>query len=300
MCGPCSDQPSVPCTKLLSNTTGRLSRAPFLAAAAPANDTQQHHAAASNTAFCPGPLHRRCRRLGHAARMLSIVVLCFPQAHPRPSSGLCVARPLPRAGATIALPLSSRPAAALAFSRQLDWSVRDNKIQKHADRKARKNCLALPCCAGVCTRADRYAPVGISRATVSPAALRCPSRPGNRTKRNADEANPASAFSALLDDSSPAASTGVDHRTSYARVRALYRMHARAHISLRMPKTCSCVTVASCAGRDFQARALTPAPRTSPQLPSTYALCSAWQNASLLTVVIPCAGLGTRVGLPYP
>jgi hypothetical protein len=183
--------------------------------------------------------------------------------------------------------------------REVNFAI---KSLEHADRKAskRKHCLALPCCVGVCTRADRYELLGISRAIVSPAALLCPSPPGNRTTRNADQANPASTFSALLDDNSPAASTGVDHRTSYARVRALSRIRARAHISLRMPKTCICVTVASCACRDFQARALTPAPRTSPQLPSTYALRTAWQNASLLTVVIPCAGLGTRVGLPYP
>jgi hypothetical protein len=173
----------------------------------------------------------------------------------------------------------------------------------HGDRKASRRkhlALALPCCAGVCTRADRYAQLSVSRADVSPATLLCPSRPGNRKTRNADRANPASAFSALLDDHSPDASTGVDHRTAYARVRALSRMRARAHISLRMPKTCTCVTVASCSGRDFQARTLTPAPRTSPLLSSTCAPRTAWQNASLLTVVIPCAGLGTRVGLPYP
>ena len=34
--------------------------------------------------------------------------------------------------------------------------------------------------------------------------------------------------------------------------------------------------------------------------PVSSAGAAGWRNASLLTVVIPCAGMGTRLGLPYP
>lgn len=115
------------------------------------------------------------------------------------------------------------------------------------------SCFALLC--GRVHARRQVCDIFISRAIVSPAALLCPSRPGKRTTRNADGANPASAFSALLDDNSPAASTGVNPCTAYVRVRALSRMCARAHISLHMPKTCSCVTVAAVQFVAFSTRA---------------------------------------------
>lgn len=90
------------------------------------------------------------------------------------------------------------------------------------------------------------------------------------------ESNPDSAFAALFEED------GAE------------RLDAGGHRNCRVD---ACVTGASM-GFVLATRPVWRAPgRTLTADVSAWAACG---NATLLTVIIPCAGLGTRVGLPYP